>query len=277
MLNLFEIATNNAPELDDRFSALSSTASPGLGSSLRKFSELVRHHGRVTINMRPMSFLSFLVNGCHQNMYEWAQSRAAESGRPVEEIIQERLGDFYGNRTSFDRSFVNGEAFRYGALNVGGPGVSVYGDYCIVVRNLLFEATHASAYLRSDSLKTYMRVDGTLDEPLLLKETSPHSHRHVFAGLKHASDLGSAAEEQWPVLLCSKTEFIEVVFSSELKLSGIEAVRLEANLYRELFEFGFENFRVKLTDERRFVFEAFVMIKKILRENKIPLEVAKSA
>lgn len=202
MLNLFEIATNNAAELDDRFSVLSASASPGLGSSLQKFSDLVRHHGRVTINMRPMSFLSFLVNGCHQNMYEWAQSRAAESGRPVEEIIQERLGGYYGKRTSFDRSFVNGEAFRYGALNVGGPGVCIYGDYCLVVRNELCEATLASAYLWSDSLKTYLKSDGTLNEPLIHKETSPHSHRHVFAGLKHASDLGSAVEEQWPALLC---------------------------------------------------------------------------
>ena len=78
-------------------------------------------------------------------------------------------------------------------------------------------------------------------------------------------------------MLCSQTEFIEVVFSSQLQTPSLEAVRLEAHLYGELFEFGFENFRVKLTDERRSVIEAFVMIKKILRENKIPLEVTKSA
>ena len=184
MLNLFEIARKNAAELDDRFSALSSTASPGFGSSLQKFSDLVQHHGRVTINMRPMSFLSFLVNGCHQNMYEWAQSRAAESGRPVEEIIQERLGDFYGKRTSFDRSFLNGEAFRYGALNIGGAGVSVYGDYCLVIKNQLCEATHASAYLRSDSLKTYLRADGTLNDRWFITK---RRHTHTVTYLPYSS------------------------------------------------------------------------------------------
>src|ERR1039457_6438813 len=134
MLNLFDIAGDNATALDDRFSALTSSASPGLKSSLQKFIELVLRHGLVTINMRPMSLMSFLVLGSHQNMYEWACSRADESGRFSEDILLERLGVFYASRTTFDRSFVNGEAFRYGALNAGGLGTFDYGEYCVVLR-----------------------------------------------------------------------------------------------------------------------------------------------
>ena len=68
-----------------------------------------------------------------------------------------------------------------------------------------------------------------------------------------------------------------MVFLAALEPSGVAAVRIETNRYRELFEFGFENFRVKLTDERRHVVEAFVLIKRILREKKIPFEVTPRA
>jgi hypothetical protein len=77
--------------------------------------------------------------------------------------------------------------------------------------------------------------------------------------------------------LCSDSDFIEAVFSAKLLPSGLEAVRLEMSQYKELFEFGFENFRAKLTDERRILVEAFVLIKKILREKGIPMEVTTRA
>jgi hypothetical protein len=277
MLDLFHIARDNSPALETRLTLLRSGTSDETKAVLEKFSEFVRHEGRVTINMRPIALISFLALGSHQNTYEWADGRAEESGRPTEEIIRERLGKFYGPRTTFDRSFENGEGFRYGALNAGGIGPCVYGDYCTVLRNELFEGAELVAYLRSDSLKTYMRPDGSLDEELLCKECAPHSHRHLFAALKHAPELPSEREERWPTLLCSDSDFIEAVFSAKLLPSGLEAVRLKSSQYKELFEFGFENFRVKLTDERRTLVEAFVLIKKILKEKGIPLEVTAHA
>jgi hypothetical protein len=277
MLDLFQIANDNSPSLENRFSVLTSSASPEGRISMERFAELVRREGRVTINMRPMALISFLSLGSHQNTYEWAQSRAEESGRPAEEIVRERLGGFYERRTTFDRSFLNGEELRYGALNAGGVGTTVYGDYCTVLRGELFEGAQIVAYLKSDSLKTYMKPDGTINEDLLHEESASHSHRDLFAVLKHALELPSGHEERWPTLLCSDFDFIEAIFSAKLLPSGIEAVRLKMSQYKELFEFGFENFRVKLTDERRTLVEAFVLIKKILRKKGIPLEVTTGA
>ncbi|SPF39519.1 hypothetical protein SBA4_2350006 [Candidatus Sulfopaludibacter sp. SbA4] len=273
MVDLFEIAANNRDALEARFSALLSSASTDLAGTVQRFADTVLSHGRVSVNMRPMSLLSFLVLGFHQNIYEWSRSRGEESGRPAEEIIREKLGDFYAKRVAFDRYFDKGETFRYGALNIGGPGATVYCDYCTILQNSASDNPEI-AYLRSDSLKTYFKADGALDEAALREDAAPHSHRHVCACLKCAPELSATAAAGWAALLCSNSDFVEAVFSTPTTPVDVESVRIESSQYRELFRYGFENFREKLTDERRNLVEAFVLIKRLLRENSIPLEVA---
>ncbi|MBZ5618262.1 MAG: hypothetical protein LAQ69_05920 [Acidobacteriia bacterium] len=276
MLDLFEIARNNRDALEARFAALKSSASPDVAGSLQRFADAVLNNGRVSINMRPMPLLSFLVSGFHQNIYEWSRSRGEESGKPPEDIIRERLGAFYSKRIAFDRYFANGETFRYGALNIGGTGAKVYGDYCAILLNRAFDGPEI-AYLKSDSLKTYVKADGAVDEGVLREDAAPHSHRHASACLKCASELAKTAEEAWAALLCSDSDFVEAVFSAQITPGEVEAIRIERKQYRELFEYGFENFREKLTDERRNLVEAFVLIKRLLRQNSIPLEVVPNA
>ena len=222
--------------------------------------------------MRPMSLLSFLVLGFHQNIYEWSRSRGEGSGKPAEEIIREKLGDFYAKRVAFDRYFEGGETFRYGALNIGGPGATVYGDYCTILQDRVFDDPEV-AYLTADSLKTYFKADGALDEASLREDAAPHSHRHVCACLKCAPDLSATAAVGWAALLCSNAGFVEAIFSAQTTPGDVQAIRIDRSHYRELFEYGFENFREKLTDERRNLVEAFVLIKRLLRQNNIPLEV----
>ena len=53
---------------------------------------------------------------------------------------------------------------------------------------------------------------------------------------------------------------MEAVFSAPLTPGDVEAVRIERSQYRELFRHGFESFREKLTDERRNLVEAFVLM-----------------
>ena len=208
MVDLFDIAANNRDALDARFSALLSSASTNLAGTLQRFADTVQNHGRVSVNMRPMSLLSFLVLGFHQNIYEWSRSRGEESGKPGEEIIRERLGDFYARRVAFDRYFDKGETFRYGALNIGGPGATVYGDYCTIVLNRVFDGAQV-AYLKSDSLQTYFKADGAVDEAAVREDAALHSHRHASACLKCAPQLEVSGAAHWAALLCSDSDFVE--------------------------------------------------------------------
>lgn len=195
MADLFAMASRNGPRLETRFAEI------GADQSVRSFAEFVEREGQVSINMRPMPLISFLTFKRHQNMYEWAEERASESGRPREEILRERLGKYYERRIAFDRAFVNGEDFRYGALNAGGPGIRQYGNYCVI----LSTGGHgeATAYLKGDSLQSYLTPAGSIDEDLLQSDISPHSHRHMFAGLKHATALVTCGTPlAVPAMLC---------------------------------------------------------------------------
>lgn len=64
---------------------------------------------------------------------------------------------------------------------------------------------------------------------------------------------------------------------AELRLENVHTVRMPKTQYLELFEFGFQNFRERLTDERRHLVETFVIIKRMLKENDIRLEVVEDA
>ena len=277
MFDLIEIAASNGKVLEHRFKLLKSNMAPDTAVSLQSFADFVFSDGRVAMNMRPMPLMSFLVFGLHQNLYEWARARAEESSRPVEDLIRERLGDYYSRRTTFDRHFKNGEALRYGALNAGGLGVRLYGDYCVVLHIRQFEQSNVVAYLRSDSLKTYLLPSGLVDDASLQRDATPHSHRHIFAAIKYEPKITPSEEVLWPTLLCSDADFIEAVFLAQVTPVEVESIRIEKRQYQELFHYAYQNLREKLTDERRNLVEAFVLIKRLMRQNNIPLEVTDNA
>ena len=131
-VNLFDIASANSSALETDFSGLLDASTADQASQLHQFKDWVYGTGKVSINMRPEILISFLMTGHHQNIYEWAVIRAAESHRPEDDIIREKLGVYYPRRRAFDDYLEGSRQFRYGALNVGGTGATYYGDYCVV-------------------------------------------------------------------------------------------------------------------------------------------------
>src|SRR5690348_4054578 len=100
--NLFTAASRNADALARRWAALLSTVPREHLDSLASYSDTVQQHGRISINMVQTTISSFLSLQQHWNMYEWAHSVAELSPREAEEILRERLGDFYDRRLAFD-------------------------------------------------------------------------------------------------------------------------------------------------------------------------------
>lgn len=272
-MDLFIVAKANGQDLHARMQAVSSSLSLSERTSLKRFADRVRKDGHISINMRQSVLLSFLVSSAHQNIYEWAAARAVRSTKTQEEIMRQQLGTYYEKRTAFDGFFTDGDKLRYGALNVGGAGASHYGDFCTVVKSASAEHKFRVAYLRGDSLKTYMlpasRVDGTAVE----RDAAPHSHRHCIATIKHARDVVGTAETDWPTILCNSEDFIEAIFAGEFVANDIECVRMIRADHEALYEFAFEDFQTKLNKSEKIEIDNFILILDELVRCGIRLEV----
>lgn len=272
-MDLFAVAADNAGSLERQFDSLKSNLTPTKANSLTRFAERVKQDGRISINMRQMVLISFLTFGKHQNIYEWAQSRAEKSTKSVEEILREKLEEFYERRVAFDRHFEQRERFRYGALNIGGMGTTDFGEFCSVLADHVSSGRREVAYLRSDSLKTYLLPGPTVDEAAIRRDVAPHTHRQHLAAVKHASEIPVLSEDQWLSLLCSNVDFVEAIFAGDITLGDLEAVRMAKSDHNLFFHYAFEEFREKLGDADRFRVDGFVMILQHLEQRGIPLEV----
>lgn len=110
-----------------------------------------------------------------------------------------------------------------------------------------------------------------IDTVALHREAAAHSHRHLLTALKHAEDLPLCQQSDWPMLVCSKSAFVEAIFSGKAPLHGVEAVMLSRTLYDEWHHYAFEHFCDKLTDERRFLVETFATVHQKLKRHNIEL------
>ncbi len=232
MLDLFQIAADNAGALDERMTSLA-LMHPGSSKPLRMFASFVEREGRLSLNFRLDRFVDFLISETYDNAHSLADWWAEELVLSSDDLLRAFLKKYWELRVAFDGCFSDGETFRYAALNAGSLGVLTFGDLCVVLEAAAVDENRV-AYLRSDSLKTFMRADATLDEPLLRAEISPHSHRGVFAAVKHSSECASSPEAAWPWMLCSTSEFIEAVFQADLRPACIAEARISQDRHRLL-------------------------------------------
>lgn len=270
-MNLFTVAAANAASLEQRFHNIKSTLPSKELDELNRFIEWVERERHVAINMRQTVLLSFLTLGNYQNIYEWARSHSSISLLPIDHILREALKAFYERRLVFDAYFEHGKEFRYGVLITSGSGATDYGNYCSVLKEQVF--THIElAYLRADSLATYMLTGPTVDATAVQEDAALHSHSHFLAGIKHFGTVPHVPESSWPSLLCSSEDFIEAIFTGRIGVDDLEEIRMLKSDYDLFFHYAFEDFREKLDEADRCLVEGFAFILKLLKQHGIRLE-----
>ncbi len=279
LVDLFELAAENAGALQGRYEALLAAREEAAAAPLRGFARCVQHSGRISINMKPSDLIAFLELGRHRNMHELAAEEAARTGEDSDAVLRRRLKGYYARRMGFDGHFRDGHAFRYGALNAGGCGVTIFGQFCGVFRDELSRSRREVAYLRSDSLATYVSPDGEVDEQSVREEAAPHSHRHCLATLKHCDSIPTCEAAGWPSLLCSGPGrgFVEAVFTGEARPGDLEAVRLAKSEQQRHYDDLFDAARGALSRARGAQIDQFIKAVELLEVSGVALEVTDGA
>jgi len=271
MANLFQLSELNTARLEDAFGEVVES-SGAAKDKVERFAERVRQDGRVSINMRTYVLASFVVNGRHLNVYEWAEHQARLSDTDKDRILQEKLGKWYAKRVAFDSFFEGGQGFRYGALNIGGLGVGKFGRFCSVLGES-FGSSGPMAYLRGDSLKDYVSDYGAVDAQAIERDVAPHSHRAELATVKHGADAASTTEDEWPRLLCSDPDFVEAIFLDAAGPSEVDRVRVSQSDYDELYWLAFRSYDLGLSEGERALGADFVAIRQAEANERIRIEV----
>jgi hypothetical protein len=269
-MDLFDIALRNAMRLDERLARWMATMPSPAKDSLVAFVDVVRCGGRVAVNMRPWNVVDLIENNRHLNMYEAAEEAATLAGKQPDEILRNRLGDWYARRVAFDDCFLDGRCFRYGALNIGGLGATDYGTFCIVMQRG-FPSDGRVAYLKTDSLCGYTDAGGTVDVASLEVDVAPQTDCHVLAALKHAPDIESLEEGKWPSLLCSNDEYVEVIFVARIRCDVVEEVRVSRKELSIAEDLCFDAHRRKLRNEEKALASIYLNILRARRDGRIQL------
>lgn len=259
-VDLFLIACSNAGGLDAAY-ARATEPDGTLGPDLtQKLANLVLADGRVSINIRQMDLLQFLNSGVYSNIWQWADGIERRSGKPVMETLRELLRTYFDQRIAFDDHFLRGREFLYGAVNIGGLGATTYGDHCMILRNALFDKGEEIAFLRNDSLKTYVAANLAIDDAQLTQESAPRSHYHLLCALKHRVELPGKPPAGWAAMVCSPSSYIEVVFIRSLGPANLEEVRMSQFDHDLYYHFAFESFSRPLSMLDKYLVKGFVML-----------------
>lgn len=234
-LNLYELARMNGENIRERYESTRERAGDA-ADALERFCQRVERDGRVAINTKSTRFLSMLRNGYYPNPYDEARERAQREGGDSETYLKQQQNDFYLRRVTFERTFADGENFRYASLNIGGTGLSHYGPYCIVIG----DPTEADrvALLPANSLKRFMSDEPKLDQAALRREVAPWLHRHHLTACKHAHEVAEVAEVDWPRMMCHAAEtvesFVEIILGSPVTPRLMVEIRVDEKRLDEL-------------------------------------------
>ena len=189
--------------------------------------------------------------------------------------MRERLKGFYQKRMTFDRAFQYGERFRYGALNAGGLGLSVYAPYCAVLSPDFSNALDQIACLPGDSLDICFARAGKFDHIDLEKSVGPYSHRHWMVTSQRIGEIDSTPKHYWQQLLVSLDfkRYFEIIFIGDVSLKDLYCVRIPAAEYQAMWELAFANYGRKLSEAERAWVQDFIQLIRASKDGKIQVEV----
>jgi len=274
MLDLFDIATNNAKNIDKTFNETIANLSEPKSSAAKNFAQWVESMALIAINLR-LFVITEILNGIpYKNIHEWAQEQAVLSGKNKDEILRERLKGFYDKRMAFDQAFQEGECFRYGALNAGGLGLSNYGLYCTVLTHNFHDTLIHSACFSGDSLEICFSKSSTFDPTALIQSIAPFSHRHWLATSQLIADIDTAQQSDWSQLLIStdSKQYFEIIFIGEVTLNDLKCIRVSTKEYQQKWDLAFASFDKSLSEPERAEDQDFIQLLRAEKDGKIQLE-----
>ncbi|MCJ7630862.1 hypothetical protein MUP77_00455, partial [Candidatus Bathyarchaeota archaeon] len=241
------------------------------------FAKWVKENWAVSINMRAWALNTFLICGSYNNIYELKKQREKETKEvrktkiSIEQALEKTLKDWYKLRVCFDRSFEDGEKFKYGTLDLGGLGRNKFGEYCVVLKRQQLDKYSSLAFVKEDSLK-YVEND-RLNIDKLSQDVADRESVHLLATLKHRGDVEKTPTHDYSSMACCRGNEIEAITRDDIASTHIEKVRIRKKDHDLYFDYLLKDFTNDISEMERYQLSAILGIRKLLEERKIGFEV----
>jgi hypothetical protein len=164
--------------------------STGRMAVVRSFRAVLERR-RVAVNMKIPEFVRFLEEGQYLNVYEFISKKTGATGAELAAAVERTR--FGSQRLAIDRLFSFGNDAHYAALNLGGTGLTRYGDACVILRQTAWSAR--STCFAGDSIRLCFSATGevAVDEAAVLRDFVPAEDASVLAVVAHADLLDDSA------------------------------------------------------------------------------------
>jgi hypothetical protein len=277
-VNIFDIANQNLGNLKTQYKLLKERHEDQNNLGIfSNFVKLVKNKWSISINMRHWTLNNFLIAGRYKNVYEFKKERGEELGKvrkleiSVEQAVEKHLKGYYKSRVTFDRTFEDGEKFKYGALNIGGLGLNKYGEYCVILKREQSEEYSSLAFIKEDSLNY---IDGHhMNIEQLCQDIANKECVHSLVTLKHENDIEGIPADEWASMICCDESYIEAITKDEIKNTHIESVRMSKDDYFLYYDYLFKDFASEISTMEKYQLYLLLGIFKLLDEQRIKLEV----
>lgn len=172
---------------------------------------------------------------------------------------------------AFDHTFEDGEKLKYAALNIGGPGSTRYGDYCVVIKRDQSEQYSDLAFIKEDSLNYVQNNSVNLTK--LSQDIANRESIHVLACIKHESDIKGCNADGWAGIICCDECYIEAITRDEILSGQIDCVRMPKRVYDIYYEYLFKEFISEISEMEKYQLHILLGIFKQLDNLGIKMEV----
>jgi hypothetical protein len=226
--NIFEIGDRNSDYLKSQYDLLKQSYQGSL-QDLEAFLELIEREWTISINMRLATISNFIKYGIYQNVNEFINEiekysdKDQQSSKASNDLQKTKVD----KRAIFEQTFEFGENFRYGALNIGGIGVTIYGEFCVIFKRSKVKEYSSLIFIKKDSVKgDYVDNKGCVDFTKLIQDTANKENIHLLATLKHEEDLKQIPDKKWSCMLCCETDYIEAITHNDINNDHVDIIRI---------------------------------------------------
>jgi hypothetical protein len=226
--NIFEIGDRNSNYLKSQYDFLKQNYQGDL-QDLEAFLELIEKEWTVSINMRLATISYFVKYDIYQNVNEFINEieKYSDKDQQSNKALNEPQRTEVDKRVIFEQAFEFGENFKYGALNIGGIGVTIYGEFCVIFKQSKVKEYSSLIFIKKDSVKgDYIDNDGYVDFTKLVQDVANKENIHLLATLKHEEDLKQIPDNKWSFMLCCDTDYIEAITHNDINNNHVNIVRM---------------------------------------------------
>lgn len=163
------------------------------------------------------------------------RARIQQAGDVTAGLAAFARGTTSRRREAFEDLWDRGRELVYGAVNAGGLGADMYGEFCLVIANPPRSSPAVLAVFPGDSMQRYTELPDVVHEAKAMEEVTSWLDRGHLAAIERCTEVEDD-EAVWPGLVCSHDRYLEVVMAPGSAMSSVDEVRLPTGYIAELDE-----------------------------------------